>query len=82
MLEIILREIKFLKKNPEIFVILMFAATGYAFLIGNLYSGRILQKIPVAVCDLDDTNLSREFVKKFRKRINLFCKAAKFLKFL
>ena len=41
----------------------MFAATGYAFLIGNLYSGRILQKIPVAVCDLDETNLSREFVK-------------------
>ena len=63
MLEIILHEIKFLKKNPEIFLILMFASTGYAFLIGNLYSGRILQKIPVAVCDLDETNLSREFIK-------------------
>lgn len=62
-MQMIRREIKFLKKNPEIFLVLIFAATAYALLIGNLYSGRILQKIPVAVLDLDESFLSRELIK-------------------
>ena len=64
MFQIMHREfILILKNRPEVLLVLIGAATAYALLIGNLYSGRILQNIPVAVCNLDETNLSREFVK-------------------
>ena len=42
---------------------LMFAASAYALLIGNLYRGEIIQNIPAAVCDLDDSALSRELIR-------------------
>ena len=32
-------------------------------MIGNLYRNETVQNIPVAVCDLDDTPLSRELIK-------------------
>ena len=34
---------------------MMLAASAYALLIGNLYAEQIVQNIPVAVCDLDDS---------------------------
>lgn len=64
MFQIMHREFILIFKNrPEVLLVLIGAATAYALLIGNLYSGRILQNIPVAVCNLDETNLSRELVK-------------------
>ena len=39
------------------------AATAYSLLIGNLYRGGIVQRIPVAVCDLDDSPVSRELIR-------------------
>ncbi len=64
MLKIMQREIFLLvKERPAIFFVLMGAASAYALLIGNLYAGQILQNIPVAVCDLDDSALSRELTR-------------------
>ena len=42
-----------LAERKLVAVVLLFAATAYAFLLGNLYSGHIVEHIPVAVCDLD-----------------------------
>ena len=39
------------------------AATAYSLLIGNLYRGGIVQRIPVAICDLDDSPVSRELIR-------------------
>lgn len=64
MLKIIRREFHLLVRDrPAIFLVLMFAASAYALLIGNLYSGQILQNIPVAVCDLNDSTLSRALTR-------------------
>ena len=46
-----------------VLIILLFAATAYSLLIGNLYRGGIVQRIPVAVCDLEDSPLSRELIR-------------------
>ena len=46
-----------------VLVILLGAATAYSLLIGNLYLGGIVQRIPVAVCDLDDSPISRELIR-------------------
>lgn len=64
MTEIMRRELKLLlRERFMVFFVLMFAASAYALLIGNLYSGGIVQNIPVAVCDRDDSPLSRELVQ-------------------
>ena len=64
MLQIIQRELRLLiHERFMVFFVLMFAASAYALLIGNLYCGEIVQNIPVAVCDLDDSALSRELIR-------------------
>ena len=64
MLEIMQRELKqLLHERFMVFIVLMFAASAYALLIGNLYSEETVQNIPVAVCDLEDSPLSRELIK-------------------
>ena len=64
MLEIMWREWKLLvHERAMVLFVLLFAATAYALLIGNLYKGGIVQNIPVAVCNLDDSALSREFMQ-------------------
>ena len=64
MLELILREWKLLvHERPSVMFVLVCAASAYALLIGNLYKNETVQNIPVAVCDLDDTPLSRELIK-------------------
>ena len=55
-------EFQLLIKRPLVFLILIGAASGYALLIGNLYSGETVQNIPVAVCDLENSALSRELI--------------------
>ena len=56
-------EFQLLISRPLVFLVLIGAASGYALLIGNLYSGEIVQNIPVAVCDLEDSALSRELIR-------------------
>ena len=64
MLELILREWRLLvHERPSVMFVLVCAASAYALLIGNLYRNETVQNIPVAVCDLDDTPLSRELIK-------------------
>lgn len=64
MLQIFRRELKLLiSQCPMILLVVMGAASAYALIIGNLYKNQILQNIPVAVCDLDDSPLSRELVR-------------------
>lgn len=64
MLEIMKREWKLLiTEKQTVLLVLLFAASAYALLIGNLYGGAIVQNIPVAVCDLEDSLLSRELVR-------------------
>ncbi len=46
-----------------VFVVLLAAASAYAMLIGTLYRGQIVQAIPVAVCDLDQSALSRQLIR-------------------
>ena len=64
MLSVIQRELYILAHERKmVLFVLLFAASAYALLIGNLYHGQIVQNIPVAVCDLDDSALSHEFIK-------------------
>ena len=64
MLQIIQRELRLLIHDRfVILLVLIFAASAYALLIGNLYRGEIVQNIPAAVCDLDDSALSRELIR-------------------
>lgn len=64
MLSIIRGEIQaLLERRKLVCVILFFGATAYALLIGNLYNGHIVQNIPVAVCDLDDSPESRALIQ-------------------
>ena len=64
MLKIMRRELDLLiHERLAVLIILLFAATAYSLLIGNLYRGGIVQKIPVAVCDLEDSPLSRELIR-------------------
>ncbi len=44
-------------------IVLMIAASAYALLIGTLYQNQTVQQIPVAVCDLDQSALSRQLVQ-------------------
>ena len=62
MLKNLEHEIQLFISKPLMVVVLLGAASAYALLIGNLYSAEIIQKIPVAVCDMDDSPLSRELI--------------------
>ncbi len=64
MLKLMERELRVLvTEHLMTFVVLMGAASIYALLIGNLYRGETVQNIPVAVCDLDDSPLSRKLIR-------------------
>ncbi|MBR4641327.1 MAG: ABC transporter permease [Selenomonadaceae bacterium] len=64
MLELLMREWRLLvHERSSVMFVLVCAASAYALLIGNLYRNETVQNIPVAVCDLDDTPLSRELIK-------------------
>lgn len=64
MLEIIRRETLFLiNERRMILIALLTASSAYILLFGNLYKERLVQNIPVAVCDLDGSALSREFTR-------------------
>ncbi|MBR1759893.1 MAG: ABC transporter permease [Schwartzia sp.] len=55
-----------LAERKLVAVVLLFAATAYAFLIGNLYNGHVVEHIPVVVCDLDGSAESRAFCREIR----------------
>ena len=63
MMQNVRHEFQLLIRRPLVFLVLIGAASGYALLIGNLYSGETVQNIPVAVCDLEDSSLSRELIR-------------------
>lgn len=61
------KEIRILVTERKVVcLILFFAATAYALLIGNLYSGHTVQNIPVAVCDLDGSAESRALIRSIQ----------------
>ncbi len=61
MKEILRREWSILWHGRRIVLfVLMVAASAYATLVGNLYQHQIVENIPVAVCDLDASDLSRQ----------------------
>jgi len=63
MWDILRREMMILlHERRMVLFVLMGAASAYALLIGNLYQGQIVQRIPVVVCDLDDSSLSRQLI--------------------
>ena len=67
MRDILVREIKLLLyERRMVFFVLLCASSAYALLIGNLYQGHIVQNISVAVCDLDDSSLSRNLIRDIR----------------
>lgn len=63
MREIIKREMHILVQDRKmvLFVVLC-AASAYAALIGNLYYGHIVQRIPVVACDYDGSKMSLELL--------------------
>lgn len=61
MRKILQRELSILWYDRRIVLVVMLAAASlYAALVGNLYRHEIVEQIPVAVCDLDDSQLSRQ----------------------
>lgn len=50
-------------KRTLVFIVLIFAASLYALLVGNLYQAHTVQNIPVIVCDLDQSTASRQFIE-------------------
>ena len=64
MLEALKYEWNLLTRERLLFlIVMMIAASTYALMIGNLYWGGTVQRIPTAVCDLEDSALSREFIR-------------------
>lgn len=64
MIAVMLREIKhLLAKNKLLLILLLGAASAYALLIGNLYNGHTVNHIQIAICDLDNSAMSRELIK-------------------
>lgn len=64
MWDVLRREIMILlSERRMVLFVLLGAASAYALLIGNLYQGQIVQRIPVVVCDLDESSLSRQLVE-------------------
>lgn len=60
MTESIRREMHFLFRERKILLVLLLsAATMYALLIGDLYGGHTVERIPIAVCDMDGSEESR-----------------------
>lgn len=55
-----------LAERKLVAVVLLFAATAYAFLIGNLYRGHVVEHIPVVVCDLDGSAESRALCREIQ----------------
>ncbi len=63
MFNIIKREWNILiHERTMVFIVLLCASVAYVFLIGNLYNGHTVQHIPVAVCDMEQSSLSRDLV--------------------
>lgn len=58
------REMKILfYRRRMVFIVLIAAASAYALLIGTLYQNQTVQQIPVMVCDLNQSALSRQLVQ-------------------
>ena len=64
MIAVILREIKKLLTTAKLLLILLLgAASAYALLIGNLYNGHTIDHVQIAICDLDNSAMSRELIQ-------------------
>ena len=63
MIAVMLRELqKLLTTGKLLLVLLLGAASAYALLIGNLYNGHTVNHIQIAICDLDNSAMSRELI--------------------
>lgn len=64
MIAVIVREIKILlTKSKLLLILLLGAASAYALLIGNLYGEHTVDNIQIAICDLDNSAMSRELIQ-------------------
>ncbi len=64
MWQLIVREATLLwNERRLVCIVLLFAASAYALLIGNLYKGHVVNRIPVIVCDQDGSAASRRLVR-------------------
>ena len=62
--QIFLQEsIQLLKKDPRRIIFIIGAPIAYLFLFGILYSPQIVNHIPIAICDEDQSTLSRQMIQ-------------------
>lgn len=52
-----------LKRRKLILFILLFGASAYALLVGNLYRNHVVTTIPLVICDQDQSSLSRSLAR-------------------
>ena len=62
-----------IKKDPRRIIFIIGAPIAYLFLFGLLYSPQIVNHIPIAICDEDQTPLSRAIIQQLSdsERLNL-----------
>ena len=53
-----------IKKDPRRIIFIIGAPIAYLFLFGLLYSPQIVNHIPIAICDEDQTPLSRAIIQQ------------------
>ncbi|MBF0208077.1 MAG: ABC transporter permease [Oligoflexia bacterium] len=63
LLAIILREFKNFYKNKILFCVVLFCPLILAFVLGGIFSNRVVIKMPVAVLDADQSKLSRMIMR-------------------
>ena len=61
-LQIIIREISLLKKRPAAWVLLLVIPIGIFFYLGAIYEEGAIEKVNIAVLDLDHSDLSRKVI--------------------
>jgi ABC-2 type transport system permease protein len=61
-LQIIIREFLRLKKRPAAWVLLLVIPTGIFFYLGAIYEEGAIESVPIAILDLDHSDLSRKVI--------------------
>ena len=62
LLQIIIREFLRLKKRPAAWVLLLVIPTGIFFYLGAIYEEGAIESVPIAILDLDHSDLSRKVI--------------------
>ena len=62
-LQIVRRELLRLKERPATWVLLLVIPLGIFFYLGAIYEEGAIEKVPIAILDLDHSNLSRKIIQ-------------------